>query len=103
MKPPKDLKRGSIIAYMWVDPCADPVGDTTKAELALRGPTYGVVWDVKKKSKGQSCLVTSNTLDTDGPTQQGYDIVPWVLVKGVVILELTSDLVKQLKEASNAS
>ena len=80
------LTRGTLIRVTWVDIQADSVANTNEAYLALR-PTFTVFWSQKKCPKtGLACIVTTDTIDPDGPMHQGWTCIPLVVVIRIEVI-----------------
>lgn len=67
-------ERGDIVGVTWLDTQESSVGNADNATLARR-KSYGVFWEIKK-DHNIDVLVTTTTIDEDGPEQQGWCIYP---------------------------
>ena len=78
-------QRGDFVEVRWVDTSEDPVGDPNKATLSHR-VSYGIYWD--QRTEGDlPVLVTTTTIDKDGPDQQGYCIYPMSNVTSLLVIK----------------
>src|SRR3990172_6616733 len=96
-----DLHRGDYIDVFWSDPCLDETGDPTTATLGLKGHqpfrvASGRYWELKRdiivdprsgRGLDISVLVMTFSFDPDNPTQQGYRVIPEILVAGVEVIK----------------
>ena len=81
----KPLARGDVISITWVDIYEDPVGNPDTAKPAER-VSLGRFWAQEERG-GVSCLITSTTIDPDGPAQQGYCVYPMGCVVKIDIIK----------------
>lgn len=78
--------RGDLIEVHWVDISDDATGNPEAAKLSYR-TSYGLFWDQRiELDAGMEVLVTTTTLDPDGPEQQGYCIYPAACVRKITIV-----------------
>lgn len=69
----------------WVDIYEDATGNPDTAKLARR-TSYGLFWG-KRDDAGIPVIVTTTTLDADGPSQQGFCIYPEACVRGLKVIK----------------
>ena len=81
-KPPA---KGDLVKVTWADIQEDPVGNPDVARPAER-ITYGLFWAHELRGT-IDCLVTTTTIDKDGPTQQGYCCYPWGCVLDIEVVK----------------
>lgn len=85
MKATADPARGDVICVEWVDIYEDATGNPDAAKLAHR-TSFGLFWD-KRQEDGIDVLVTTTTIDKDGPSQQGYCIYPLACVRAMKVIK----------------
>ena len=77
--------RGDLVEVTWVDIYEDATGNPDTAKLARR-ITYGLFWE-ERLDGDVPVLVTTTTLDKDGPAQQGYCIYPRACVVSLKVIK----------------
>lgn len=87
---PRDMadtnpSRGDVICVEWVDIYEDATGNPEAATLARR-TSFGLYW-MEREDHGIPVLVTTTTIDPDGPTQQGYCIYPLSCIRKLTIIK----------------
>ena len=70
----KPLVRGDLLKIHWVDIYEDPTGNPDAARPSERA-SFGLFWAQEIRGPVE-CVVTTTTLDKDGPAQSGYCIYP---------------------------
>lgn len=78
------MERGDLIEIKWLDIAEDPVGNPDRAKLPRRS-SYALFWE-ERLDGDIPVLVTTNTLDSDTPDQQGYCIYPRSVVVGIEVI-----------------
>ena len=81
----KPLARGDLIKVTWADICEDNAGDPNSAKC-LERVSYGLFWTQEVKN-GLECLVTTTTIDPDGPHQSGWCCYPIGVVRGIQVIK----------------
>lgn len=81
----RDPERGDVVCVSWVDIYEDATGNPDAAKLARR-TSYGLYWD-RRQDDGLDVIVTTTTIDTDGPQQQGFCVYPAACVRTLKIIK----------------
>lgn len=81
----RDPERGDVVCVSWVDIYEDATGNPDAAKLARR-TSYGLYWD-RRQDDGLEVIVTTTTIDTDGPQQQGFCVYPAACVRSLKIIK----------------
>jgi hypothetical protein len=76
--------RGDLVEVRWVDILEDGSGNPETARLARR-TSFGLFWD-RRQDAGIDVVVTTTTLDADGPQQAGYCIYPAACVVSMKVV-----------------
>lgn len=77
------MEQGDIIEVHWWDIMEDPTGNPNKPAMVERA-TIARFWNWTSQS-GTDWLVTTTTLDPDGPEQQGYCVYPKGCIKSIEV------------------
>ena len=80
----KPLARGDLIKVTWRDCTEDAVGNPDSAKCIER-VTYGLFWNQTEGIEGT--LVTTTTIDPDGPHQSGWCAYPNGMVVNVTVIK----------------
>ena len=88
MGKPKPLARGDLIKVTWLDATEDSVGNPDNLKCIER-VSYGIFWERGLRG-GHDTLVTTTTIDPDGPHQSGGCAYPWGMV-------LKTEVIKRYK------
>ena len=78
-------ERGDVIRVHWLDVQEDPVGSPETCVPASR-VSLGLFWAHEQRGE-VDCLVTTTTIDTDGPHQQGYCVYPYALIRRIEVIK----------------
>jgi hypothetical protein len=71
---PKPLARGDLIRVTWVD-ILESANENTDSAKPMERCSYGLFWAQEIRGPVE-CLITTTTIDKDGPQQQGYCVYP---------------------------
>ncbi len=80
------LVQGTILRVEWEDVYEDPTAPTGEVDVVTRS-SFGVFWEQKVSTKtGSPLLITTTTIDPDGPSNQGGVAYPLALVRAIEII-----------------
>jgi hypothetical protein len=86
--PKRPLARGDLIKVTWLDATEDSVGNPDLLKCIER-VSYGLFWAQEQRG-GHEVLVTTTTIDPDGPHQSGGCAYPIGMI-------LKTEVVKRAK------
>jgi hypothetical protein len=81
----REPERGDVVCVSWVDIYEDATGNPDAAKLARR-TSYGIFWD-RRQEDGIPTIITTTTLDSDGPQQQGFCVYPAACVVSIKVIK----------------
>src|SRR5512143_930595 len=80
------LERGTILRVEWEDVYEDPTASTRTGDVVTRS-SFGIFWEQKTSpSTGSPLLMTTTTIDSDGPENQGFTAYPLSLIRELEII-----------------
>ena len=79
------MARGDLIKVTWVDICEDNTGNPDLAKCMER-VSYGLFWAQELRG-GVPSLVTTTTIDPDGPAQAGWCCYPTGVVLKIEVIK----------------
>lgn len=83
--PRKPPSRGDVVRVTWVDIQESATESPETCKPAER-VSYGLYWAQEKRGP-VDCLVTTTTIDKDGPHQSGYCCYPMGVVINVEVIK----------------
>lgn len=81
----KAPERGDLVEIIWSDIYEDATGNPENAKLSRR-TSYGLYWSAREDDS-IPVIITTTTIDSDGPAQQGFCIYPVACVRKITVIK----------------